>query len=66
MLPPLQAVYTRLTALAARVLAQVADGTMTPVATIFRQLATANVWSRVDVNAIHSLPSESSSRAFLT
>ena len=66
MLPPLQAEYTRLTALMTRVLTQVAEVTMTPVGKVFRQLAALPVWSRVDVNAVHSLPSEWVRRCLLT
>ena len=38
--------------------AEVAESTLAPVEKVFRQLATLSAWSRVDVGAVHSLPSE--------
>lgn len=58
MLPPLQTQHVRLTALMTRALTQVAESTLAPVEKVFRQLATLPAWSRVDVGAVHSLPSE--------
>lgn len=58
MLPPLQTQHVRLTALMMRALTQVAESTLAPVEKVFRQLATLSAWSRVDVGAVHSLPSE--------
>ena len=58
MLPPLQTQHVRLTALMTRALPQVAESTLAPVEKVFRQLATLSAWSRVDVGAVHSLPSE--------
>ena len=58
MLPPLQTQHVRLTALMTRALTQVAESTLATVENVFRQLATFSAWSRVDVGAVHSLPSE--------
>lgn len=58
MLPPLQTQHVRLTALMTRALTQVAESTLAPVEKVFRQLATLSAWSRVDVGAVHSLPSD--------
>lgn len=54
----LQTQHVRLTALMTRALTQVAESTLAPVEKVFRQLATLSAWSRVDVGAVHSLPSE--------
>ena len=58
MLPPLQTQHVRLTALMTRALTQVAESMLAPVEKVFRQLATLSAWIRVDVGAVHSLPSE--------
>lgn len=66
MLPPLQTQHARLTALMTRALTQVAESTLAPVGRVFRQLAALPAWGRVDVGAVHSLPSEWAKRAVAT
>lgn len=58
MVAPLQSNYTSLITLLSRVIGQVTSSTLIPIDKIFKQMIPLPVWGRVDLNALHSLPSE--------
>ena len=58
MVAPLQSNYTSLVTLLSRVIGQVTSSTLIPIDKIFKQMVSLPVWGRIDLNALHSLPSE--------
>lgn len=58
MLTPLQSNYTTLLSLLTRLIGQVLSSTVTPMQKVFTTMSTLPQWNRVDLNAVHSLPSE--------
>ena len=66
MVAPLQSNYTSLITLLSRVIGQVTSSTLIPIDKIFKQMIPLPVWGRVDLNALHSLPSELDSIHSLT
>ena len=58
MLSPLQTTYTTLLSLLTRLIGQVTNTTLSPIRKVFSTMTSLPLWNKVDVNAMHSLPSE--------
>ena len=58
MLSPLQPTYTALLSLLSRLIGQITNTTLAPIRKVFSTMTSLPLWNKVDVNAMHSLPSE--------
>ena len=58
MLAPLQTTYTTVLSLITRLIGQVTNNTLSPIRKVFSTMASLPLWNKVDMNVMHSLPSE--------